>query len=221
MGGRLSGVVVREGRCGGEDPGGDDVQQELAWAVRVRCRGHLRYGRRVLLAQVDAGGGLADGRGQVKPADLARRVGAQQQLARCHLATPADPVADTPVIGRGEGERAEGPVGHDEPRAARRLHVGHNKHLAADVVVPDLDHLTRRHYPPRCPVACRPDASRAGAAGNELAPCSDGKADVGLDLTGNIGADNAHSSQRLRDQGEPGRMPPAGNAARRHLHRAA
>jgi hypothetical protein len=61
---------------------------------------------------------------------------------------------------------------------------------------------------------------RAGAAGNELAPCSDGKADVGLDLIGNVGADSAHGSQRLRDQGEPGRMPPAGNAARRHLHRA-
>ena len=189
--------------------------------MRIRCRGHIQRRRRVLRAQVDVGGGLAGGRGQVKPADLVRRVRAQQQLARCHLAVPADLVTDTPVIGRGEGNRADGPLGHDEPCAARRLHVGRNKHLAADVAVPDLDRLTHRHGPPRCPPGCRPDASRAGAAGTEPAPCSDGQADVSLNLIGNLGADSAHGSQRLRDQGESGRMPPAGKAACRHLHRAA
>jgi hypothetical protein len=48
-------------------------------------------------------------------------------------------------------------------------------------------------------VECGPDASRAGAADTELAPCSDGKADVGLDLIGNVGGDSAHGSQRLRN----------------------
>ena len=52
-------------------------------------------------------------------------------------------------------------------------------------------------------------------------PCSDGQADVGLDLIRNVGADSAHGSQRLRDQCEPGGIPPTGNAARRHLQRAA
>ena len=47
------------------------------------------------------------------------------------------------------------------------------------------------------------------------------EADVSLNLIGNLGADSAHGSQRLRDQGESGRMPPAGKAACRHLHRAA
>jgi hypothetical protein len=217
-GGRRSGVVLREGRRGGENPGGDSVQQELTWAVPVSGHDDIRY--RDLRAQVEAGGGLAGGRGQVQPADLVRRVRAQPQLARGHLAVPADLVADPPVICRGEGERAEGPLSHDEPRAARRLHVGHNKHLTADAAVPDRDHLPRRHDPPRCPPGCRLGASRAGAAGREPVPCSDGKADAGLDLIRNVGADSAHGSQRLRDQCEADRIPPVGNAARRHLHHA-
>ena len=78
--------MLREERHGGQNPGGNDVQQELTWAVRVPGRGDIRRRRRVLRAQVDADGGLAGGRGHVKPADLVRRVRAQQQLARCHLA---------------------------------------------------------------------------------------------------------------------------------------
>ena len=31
----------------------------------------------------------------------------------------------------------------------------------------------------------------------EPVPCSDGQADVGLDLIGNVGADSAHGGQRL------------------------
>jgi hypothetical protein len=94
-GGRLSGFVLREGRGGGEDPGGDDVQQELTGAVRVPRRGDIRRRRGILRVQVDAAGGLADDRGQVKPADLVRRVRAQQ-LARCHLTGPDDLVAEPP-----------------------------------------------------------------------------------------------------------------------------
>jgi hypothetical protein len=93
------------------------------------------------------------------------------------------------------------------------VHVGHDQHLVADVAILDHDYLARRHYPPRCPAECRPNASRAGAVSNELVSRSDGQADVGLDLTGNVGAGSAHGSQRLRGQGEPGRMPPAGKLA--------
>ena len=187
----------------------------------MRVPGHGDIRRRDLRVQVDAGGGLAGGCGEVKPADLVRRVRAQQQLARGHLAAPADLVADPSVICCGEGERAEGPLGHDEPRAARGLHVGHKEQVAAEAVNPDLDHLTHRHYLPRCSLGCRPGPSRAGAAGREQAPCSDGKADVGLDLICNVGADSVHGGQRLRDQCEPDGIPPTGNAARRHLHHAA
>ena len=118
--------------------------------MRVPGNGDIRHRRRVRRAQVDAGGGLAGICGQVKPADLVRRVRAQQQLARCHLAAPGDLVADPAVICCGYGERAGWPVGRDEPRAARGLHISHDKHVAAAVVVPDLDHLTHRHDLPRC-----------------------------------------------------------------------
>ena len=189
--------------------------------MRVPGNGDIRHRRRVRRAQVDAGGGLAGICGQVKPADLVRRVRAQQQLARCHLAAPGDLVADPAVICCGYGERAGWPVGRDEPRAARGLHISHDKHVAAAVVVPDLDHLTHRHDLPRCAPEGRLDASGAGAAGNEPAPAGDGKTDVGLDLVRDVGADSAHGSQCLRDQCEPRGMPPGGNADRRHRHRAA
>jgi hypothetical protein len=51
-GGRLSRVVLRQERHGGENPGGDDVQRELAWAARVPGHGDIRHRRRVLRAQV-------------------------------------------------------------------------------------------------------------------------------------------------------------------------
>ena len=187
----------------------------------MRVRGHGDIRCRDLRGQVDAGGGLADGCGEVKPAELVRRVRAQLQLARGHLAAPADLVADPPVICRGEGERPEGPLRPDEPRAARGLHVGHQEQVAAQAVLPDLDHLAHRHYPPRCPPGCRPGASRAGAAGTEPVPGRDGQADVSLDLIRNADADSIHGGQRLRDQHEPGGIPPAANAGRRHLHHAA
>jgi hypothetical protein len=105
-----------KGRPAAEDPGGDDVEQELAGTMRVPGHGDVR--RRDRRVQVDAGRGLAGGRDQVKPADLARRVRAQQELGDSRPAAIADLVAGTAVICR--GERAEGPAGHDEPRAARR-----------------------------------------------------------------------------------------------------
>ena len=98
------------------------IQQELTRAACVR--GHGDIGVRDLPAQIDAGGGF-DGAGDVKPADLVRRVGAQQQLACCMPAAPADLVADAAVICC--RERGEGPADHDEPRAARGLQVGHEQ----------------------------------------------------------------------------------------------
>ena len=80
-GGRLSGVVLPRQRRGGENPGGHGVEQELTEVARDRGHGDVRRRHRVLRVQVDAGGGLAVGRGQVEPADLVRRVRAQLQLA--------------------------------------------------------------------------------------------------------------------------------------------
>jgi hypothetical protein len=193
----------------------------------VRVLGHSDIRHRDLRVQLDAGSGLAGGHGEVKPADLVRRVRAQHQSARCMPAAPADLVADAPVICC--GQRAEGLTGHDEPRAGRGLYVGDKKQVAAEVVVRDLDHLTYRHYPPRCSLGCRSGAPRAEAGGKEPTPCrdakvepySDGQADVGLDLIRNVGAHSARGGQRLCDQYEHGGIPPAGNAAHRHLHRAA
>jgi len=42
-GGRLCGVVLRDGRHGGENPGGDDIEQELTWAVGVPGHGDIRH----------------------------------------------------------------------------------------------------------------------------------------------------------------------------------
>ena len=104
-GGRLLGVVPRDGRRpAAEDPGGDAVEQELPWAGRLPGHGDVR--RRDLRVQVDAGRGLAGGRDQVKPADLARRVRGQQELGARRPAAEADLVAGTAVICR--GERADG-----------------------------------------------------------------------------------------------------------------
>ena len=127
--------------------------------------GHGDVRRRDLRVQVDAGGGFAGGGDQVKPADLVRRVRAQHELGRCMPAAEPELVAGTAVICG--GKRAERPAGHGEPRAVRRLQVSDQEQLAADVVVPDRDHLADRHYPPRCPVRRRPGVSRAEAGDGE------------------------------------------------------
>lgn len=101
-GGQRPGVVPGTVGHEAENPGGDDLQQELTRAACVR--GHGDIGVRDLPAQIDAGGGF-DGAGDVKPADLVRRVGAQQQLACCMPAAPADLIADA--------------AGHLLPRAGR------------------------------------------------------------------------------------------------------
>ena len=78
-------------------------------------------------------------------------------------------VAGTVIIDGGKA--VEPPVGHGEPRTVRRLQVGHQEQLAADVAVPDRDHLADRHYPPRCPVRHRPRVCRteAGEVGRHRA----------------------------------------------------
>jgi hypothetical protein len=109
-----------------------------------------------------------------------------------------------------------------DPRASCPLHVSHDKHRAQEVVVaPDPYHPAHRHDPPRCSPGYRQGASLAGMAGQRPPPATHGQADVGLDLIRNIGTDSANGSQRLRDQCEPGGIPPTGNAADRHLDGAA
>ena len=127
--------------------------------------GHGDVRRRDLRIQVDAGGGLAGGRDQVKPADTVRRVRAQHELGRCMPAAEPELVTGTVIIYG--GKRTERPAGHGEPRAVRRLQVSHQQQLAADVIVPDRDHLASRHYPPRCPARRRPGVSRAEARDRE------------------------------------------------------
>jgi hypothetical protein len=53
--GQLLGVVLREGRRAGEDPGGDDIQQELTWAGCLPGHGDIRRG--AVRVQVDGVGG--------------------------------------------------------------------------------------------------------------------------------------------------------------------
>ena len=114
-GGRVLEVVLRDGRPAAEDPSGDEVEQELGGAVCVPGHGDLR--RRDLRVQVDAGGRFAGGRGQVKPADMPRRVRAQHEQARRKPAAALDQVPGTVII---DGpKRAEQPAGHGEPRAVR------------------------------------------------------------------------------------------------------
>ena len=137
-------VVLREGRPAAQDPGGDDVEQELAGTMCVPGHGDVR--RRDLRVQVDAGGGFAGGGDQVKPADLVQRVRAQHELGRRMPAAEPELVAGTVVIYG--GKRAERPAGQGEPRAVRRLQVSHQEQLAADAVLPDREHLAGRHYPP-------------------------------------------------------------------------
>ena len=81
-GGQLPGIVLREVRRDGENPGGDDVQQELTGAVCLAGHGDIR--RRELpvrRAQIDADNRLAGSRSEVEPADLAWRVRAQLKHA--------------------------------------------------------------------------------------------------------------------------------------------
>jgi hypothetical protein len=78
-----------------------------------------------------------------------------------------DLVADAPVICYGRSERAEGPVGHDEPRAVWGLHARgsqqapRGEHCRLGLRLPD---------PPALPATmlfgCRPGVSCAGAKGS-------------------------------------------------------
>jgi hypothetical protein len=116
-GGRMLGVVLREGDAAAEDPGGDDVEQELAGIMRGPGHGEVR--RRDLRVQVDAGGGFAGGGDQVKPADMPRRVRVQYEQGRSMPPAALELVAGTVVIYGSKA--AEPPVAYGEPRTVRRL----------------------------------------------------------------------------------------------------
>lgn len=134
-------------------------------------------------------------------------------------AAPSDLVADALVICR--GERGEGPADHDEPRTASGLYVGHDKQLTAEVVVADLNYLTHGHDPVRSSLGSQPGTGPARAVDRELVPSGDSKADVGLDLIRNVGANSSDGAQRLRDQFELGGTPLTGKAARGDRRRTA
>jgi hypothetical protein len=168
-GGRqLPGRFLPEGRCEGENPGGDHVGQQFSRAGPRARHGDIRRDLRV---QVDARGGFAGSGAQVEPADYVLRVRVQVEHPRQRRGTgkpgaEAEGVASALVIGRdelaGDGPartRRLGiwsrlgsvhPAGHREPAALRGLQVREQARVAADLVAPDPDHLPDRHHPPRC-----------------------------------------------------------------------
>ena len=249
--GQRRGVVLRDRPRAGEDPGGDDVQQELTGAVCRPGHGDLRRrDLRVPRVQADAGGGLTGSGAQVEPADLVRRVRAQVEHARPHCRTghpgpedEAEGVAGAPVIGRGElagdeqmrmrrlgawsRRRSVHPAGRREPAAPRGPQVGEQAQLAADLVVPDPDHLAGRHHLPwRLPG--RGERVGDGPGGPDpvqprqrlrchagcLVPRGQGKIEFGPDLVGGADVDRTDRDQRLRDQRQPAGRSPGQGAGR-------
>jgi hypothetical protein len=79
-GSQLPGRFLREGRCVGENPGGDHVGQQFPRAGRRVRHGDIR--RRDLRVQVNAHGAFAGSGAQVEPADLVLRVRMQVEHPR-------------------------------------------------------------------------------------------------------------------------------------------